>query len=111
LTDRPSEVSGLVLDGQNRPIGGATVLVFSSDRDTWYDRSRFLSLTRAQADGRFVITGLPAGEYYALTPAGALAGPDAWRDPEFLESLASGAPNVRLMTNEHIVVNVRRVGR
>jgi hypothetical protein len=40
------------------------ILVFSTDERAWYQRSRAVAQTRPASDGKFVIRGLPAGEYF-----------------------------------------------
>jgi len=95
LTDRVSELTGSVRDDRSRPIASATIVVFSTDRSLWYPQSRHIQRQRSEADGRFSMSGLPAGQYYAASVRNVPAdGDEAWQEPSFLESLIPGAQNV-----------------
>ena len=95
LTDRVTRIQGRVRKGDGRPAAGATAIVFAPTRDRWYAQSRHMRAAAVDADGRFVVEGLPSGYYYvaavASIPAG---GADAWRDPAFLDSLVAPSTSV-----------------
>jgi hypothetical protein len=92
LTDRVTELIGSVRDERARPMGAATIVVFSMDSTHWYSRSRYVRRERTGADGNFAVSGLPAGQYYAVPVRNVPAdGDEAWQDPAFLESLIPGA--------------------
>jgi hypothetical protein len=61
LTDNITEIAGLATDDRGRALAGAGVVVFAGDRDPWYDRSRFVKIATAAADGAFVVRDLPPG--------------------------------------------------
>jgi hypothetical protein len=101
LTDRVSALIGTIRDVNARPSPGASLVVFSTDRDEWYPTSRFVRKTAAAAGGAFALTGLPAGTYYAAAVARLpLDGEDAWQDPEFLDALIPGASTVTITITE-----------
>jgi protocatechuate 3,4-dioxygenase beta subunit len=106
LTDRLSEIAGTVTDDQGRPAAHASLVAFSSDRDTWYGASRFLRRSSADADGAFALAGLPFGSYYivALTrmPPG-----DDWQDPAFLESLIPRASTATIREGQKQTMTLR----
>jgi hypothetical protein len=108
LTDRVAGLSGTVVDDRARPVGGARVIVFSTDRQQWYPASRRLRHSPASQDGAFTVTGLPPGSYFASAvmaiPAGA---EDAWQDPQFLESLIPGASTIGIADRQRAVVTLR----
>jgi protocatechuate 3,4-dioxygenase beta subunit len=95
ITDRVTDLSGTVVDDRARPVGGAMIIVFSSDRQQWYPASRYLRRATAVQDGAFALTGIAPGRYFvsAVTAIPAGAG-DAWQDPQFLESLIPGASTI-----------------
>jgi hypothetical protein len=108
LTDRVAELNGAVVDDRARPIVGATVVVFSTDREQWYPASRYVRDSTARQDGGFTVTGLPSGSYYAsAVTAIPTGGEDAWQDPRFLESLIPGAASVTIADGQKAVVTLR----
>ena len=94
VTDRAPELSGTVVDDRGRPIVGATVVVFSTERQRWYPVSRYLRRVSTGQDGTFRAAGLPAGPYFAAVAVVPSDDDDVWQDPQFLESLVSGAATV-----------------
>jgi hypothetical protein len=74
LADDGAEVAGLVLDTEERPVGGATVVLEPAVAD-WPDRLKMLV---ADANGNFRIHDVAPGDYRLL----------AWRGPDPDESTA-----------------------
>ena len=66
VTDVGTEVTGVVRDRRNQPAANAGVLVFSRVPLFWMRTSRRIRIAYTDADGRFTITGLPAGDYFAV---------------------------------------------
>jgi hypothetical protein len=66
VTDDAATLSGRVLDEAGRPAPQALVLVFPTDRRQWRSFSRLVRQNRPDADGRFRLEGVPAGEYLIL---------------------------------------------
>ena len=95
ITNRLTEITGQVLDTRNAPVGEATVLVFPTDANRWYENSAATRATRPDQQGRWQLKGLPAGEYLAV--ALDYVENDAWQDPEYLESLRESATKVRVV--------------
>jgi len=95
LTDRISEISGIVVDDRNRFVPAVQVLAFSVLSERWYSGSRFLRRESTGPDGSFVIKGLPPGEFYICSirelPT---EGPDAWQEQSFLDVLSARATAV-----------------
>ena len=94
LTNRVTRIDGQLLDQQKRPLRDATVLVFPSDADKWFETSKTIRAVRPDQQGRWETKGLPAGEY--LTIALDYVEDGAWNDPEFLESLRRDAQTIAL---------------
>jgi hypothetical protein len=100
LTDQPTELSGLLLDQLGRPAPEYSVVVFTADRALWTTSPRRNSgVIKVASDGRYRVTGLPAGDYYlcVLTDID----PRQLSDVSFLEQLAtSGGVRVTLVDGE-----------
>lgn len=86
FSDQASEVSGRVTDAQLSPLAAQTVLVFSTDRSTWFFNSRRIAAVRTDAEGRYVVRNLPPGEYRIAVTTDLEQG--EWFDPEVLARLA-----------------------
>ena len=97
MTDRPTELSGRVLDSASRPITEFAVVVFSTDAKNWRS-SRRVAQTRPGSDGVFVFANLPPGEYFVC----AVTDVDASQlsDSSFLEQLMPSAFRVTLAAGE-----------
>jgi Carboxypeptidase regulatory-like domain len=95
LTDQPTELTGLVVDPQQRPRADCSVLVFAEDRTFLAGRARWV---RPDHTGRFRVEGLPAGTYLAA----AVADVDdvEWSTVEYLDRLRSNAARVTLADAE-----------
>jgi hypothetical protein len=98
MTDRPTELSGSVTDRSGRPAPGFPIVVFSTDRAYWTPASRRVQTAKPASDGRYHLTGLPAGEYFmcALTDLDR----SQMYDPAFLESLVAGSFKITLADGE-----------
>ena len=105
LTQRLSQVSGSVLDAANRPTMGYSVVVFPADSTQWTSYSRFIATARPDQNGRFLITGLPPGNYFVR--AVELLRSGAERNPDTLERLRSGATALMLKDQESASVTLR----
>ena len=102
FTDRPSEFSGDVTVDSGAPEA-VTVLVFPTDAAAWTgygSQSRRFASTRVGKDGKFRVTNLPAGEYFAVAIPDRLA--TDWQNPKFLETLTNGAARVRVRDGDTV---------
>ena len=90
FTDRPTQLSGTLLDSAGRPSAEYDLIVFSVDRRAWLPATRRTRHVRPDVDGRFVIHGLPAGEYFLCALTDVEQG--RWDDATFLAELAATAP-------------------
>ncbi len=104
FTDRWSGMSGSV---QGATADGASVVVFPIDAQSWTNygsNPRRLKSARATAQGRFGISSLPPGDYYAVAlPEEQTAD---WRDPKMLEELARVATRVSIGEGEHKTIDL-----
>jgi hypothetical protein len=101
ITDRPSELSGVVRNAQGQADPGATVLWFTTDRSHWINHgisSRKLRSLRANEDGTFRVRGIPAGEYFlAALPDEETAD---WQNPSVLERISRRAARLSIADGE-----------
>jgi len=109
FTDRVTELSGSLVDGLGRPAPEYYVIVFGTDARHWWQGSRWLRQpTRPGTDGRYSVTGLPAGNYYlAALPE---FDQNEWHTPGFLEQVVPGAIPITLAEGEHKTQDIRLAG-
>jgi hypothetical protein len=94
LTNRVSSLSGLVTNGRGETLTEYSAIVFSQDRERWNDSARYFRTGRPDQEGRYKVTGLPAGEYFAIALEG--VDPNEATSPEFLERASSRATRFTL---------------
>ena len=97
FTNRPAELSGMLLGADSKPASGYVLVVFSTDRAMWTLTARRSKQVRPAADGKFVVS-LPAGEYY-MAAVTDVTPPDLW-DGKFLSELAASSFKVTLADGE-----------
>jgi hypothetical protein len=66
ITDVTTVVAGVVEDLRRRPVPNAGVLIFSRTPLHWIRTNRHMRAAYTDPDGRFTISGLPAGQYVAI---------------------------------------------
>ena len=91
ITDESSLVQGVVRTPRDEPAAYTGVLVFSQVPLFWIPTNRRMRAASTDADGRFSIPGLPAGEYVAIAATSADAG-DLGRPDRLREFQAKGVP-------------------
>jgi hypothetical protein len=101
MTDRPTALTGTIVDASGQPTSAYSIVAFSTDRALWSVPRRVSSVTRLSSDGRFTITGLPPGEYYLAVSAD--LDPVQLGEASFLESLLPAAVTVTLGEGERKV--------
>lgn len=106
MTDRPTELSGTLLDQLGRPAPEYSVFVFSADRAMWTSSPRRSSgIVKLGSDGRYRVTGLPAGNYHLCVIAD--VDPNQLSDPAFLEQLSRAAVAVTLVEGEKTIQDLK----
>jgi hypothetical protein len=108
LTDRPSEIAGLLTDDEGRLRPEASVFVFPTDRRLWVGqgpRPMRLREVRPNRRGEYRVPGLPSGDYFVGTAASGM--PEEWRRPEFLTVLSQSATRLRVSDGEQRTLNLR----
>ena len=108
LTDRRTQVSGTVRDSAGRPTPNFPIVAFSTNRAMWFAGSRRVQQARVLSDGKFTITGLPAGEYYvaALTDINL----NELYEPSFLDSIVGAALKITLADGEKKTQDLKLAG-
>jgi len=110
FTDRPTRLTGVARTSSGHGDPDAVVVIFPADSSAWSDyglNPRRVRSARAARDGSYTVTGLPAGDYYAVAIHDDTT-PD-WRDPRVLEDLARGASQVRLTEGDSRAQDLKTV--
>jgi Carboxypeptidase regulatory-like domain len=104
LTNKLTDVSGVVTTAKGEVVKDYSVVVFPQDRDKW-PTQRYLRLSRPDQDGRYKVTGLPPGEYYVI----ALDYVDSsdWSDAEFLDGVKTRATQFTIGEGEMKSVDLK----
>jgi hypothetical protein len=105
MTNRQSDVSGLVTNAKGEAVKDYSLVVFPQDRERWGPGSRYLRTGRPDQDGRFKITGLPPGQYYAIAVDYIEQGDS--NDPEFLDRVQQRATRFSLNDGETKTVDLK----
>jgi hypothetical protein len=98
FTDQPSELTGTVIDGAGRATPDFPIVVFSTDRAYWTLGSRRVQTARPASDGKYKVTGLPAGEYF-VSAVTAVDRTEAY-DPAFLSQLVGASFKITIKDGE-----------
>ncbi len=107
ITDRVANVSGDLTDAAGTPLANGTIIIFAADPTKWYDGSRFVRAARPDQKGRFQMTGLLPGDYFAVAVDYVEQG--MWNDSEYLESLRVHVRKVTLAAGESQTISLKLV--
>lgn len=95
LTRRTTSITGGVTASDGSLIKDYTAVIFPENQDLWrLPRSRWVMGTRPDQDGRFKLSTMPPGSYYAVAVEYIPNG--EWGDPEILDRLKSHAKRFTL---------------
>ncbi|MEO6236427.1 MAG: carboxypeptidase-like regulatory domain-containing protein [Vicinamibacterales bacterium] len=94
ITPRVTTVAGQLTDAKNEPVYDATVVVFATQPQRWFEGSRSVKAARPDQQGQWRLKALPPGDYLAVALEYVEDG--SWNDPEYLESLRQYAVVVTL---------------
>ena len=84
------------------------MVVFSTDRAYWTLGSRRVQTARPSSDGRFKVTGLPAGEYFVC--AVTMVDRTEVYDPAFLSQLTGVSFKITIKDGEKKTVDLKLGG-
>lgn len=105
LTDKSSELSGVLTDSSGKPTSDYMIVAAASDSRYWVPGSRRISVTRPGPDGRYTFRSLPPGSYVmaaVIDPE-----PGAQYDPEFLKSLGAAGVTVTVLEGAKVTQDLR----
>jgi hypothetical protein len=91
LTNVATEVQGTARTPGGSPALGAIVIVLPASSQFWSKTSPRLRITRTDADGRFLVRGLPAGQYRAFASLD-VDEAEAYRPDVLRRAAADGVP-------------------
>jgi hypothetical protein len=98
FSDRPTEISGDLLDATGHPASDYVIIVFPADKSMRGPQSRRTVSARPATDGHFRVQNLPPGEYLIAAVNDVEQG--QWFDPSFLAQLEPSARRVTLADGE-----------
>lgn len=98
FTRAATEIAGRLENAAGQPVSGFPIVVFPTDRGMWSPGSRRIAQAKPSSDGRYKVTGLPAGEYYVCTLSD--LDPNDLYDAAFLEQLVAGSFTITLGEGE-----------
>jgi hypothetical protein len=102
LSDRTTALTGTETDAREIPAGGVSVLVFADDRRLLPRRARWV---RPDTLGRFIVDGLPAGDYLVAL-ADDVDDPQ-WSTAAYLDRFRAQATRVTLADRESTPLALR----
>ena len=104
FSDRASQLSGVVVNRDGAPVTNTYVVVFSDDAKTWFQYSRRVAAVQLDAQGRYTVWNLPAGNYFVAVSDDLEN--NEWFDPERLAALRSGASRVTIGEYQSVSRNI-----
>jgi len=99
LTNRVTDVSGVVTNSRGDPVNGCWIVLFARDPAKRRPPTRYVRTARADQSGRFKMTGLPPGEYLAFVLEAVNSNGEE-TDPDFLDRLETRATRFTLGEGE-----------
>jgi hypothetical protein len=105
VTNKVTDVSGVVTNGKGEGVKDYSIVVFPQDREKWTPNSRYLKTARPDQDGRYKITGLPPGDYRVI--ALDYVDSNEWNTPEFLDGIRAKATAFSVNEGETKSVDLR----
>ncbi len=105
VTDKVSQITGVLTDALGKPAIDYTVIVAPSDSRFWTPGSRRIAMSRPSSEGLYVFGNLPPGDYVLAVVTDIEQG--GQYDPEFLRSLASGAVRVAMVEGARVTQDLR----
>ena len=108
ITDKASELTGLLTDVSGKPAVDFTIIVAPVDPRYWQPASRRVMMTRPDTNGRYTFRSLPPGDYMVAAVTDIDQG--SQYDPEFLKAIAGSSVRVDIGEAAKVAQDLR-VGR
>lgn len=70
LTDKVTDIGGVVTDSRGTPLASSTVLIVAEDLPPGVSPQRYQRILQSDADGKFSVRGMPPGRYAAVAASG-----------------------------------------
>jgi hypothetical protein len=109
LTNRLAEVTGIV-SSNGEPTPDVDVVIFPHDSSRWTYPSRLVRAAKADASGRFRVTGLPPAARYVAIALDYLE-EDEYQDVEFLDRIRPRATAFSVGEGEKASIELSLVRR
>jgi hypothetical protein len=111
LAHSGATIAGRVVDDRKRALDAYSVVVFSTNRNQWFDGSRYVRTAGPENDGGFRVASLAPGEYYVAATDYLETDPtaDGMKTPEALNGLARSAERVSIGEGQRRIVDLRLV--
>lgn len=108
VTDKSSELTGLLTDVSGKAAVDFTIIVAPIDPRYWQPASRRVMMTRPDTNGRYTFRSLPPGDYMVAAVTDIDQG--SQYDPEFLKAIVSASVRVDIGEAAKVAQDLR-VGR
>jgi hypothetical protein len=109
LTSTVQTVMGTVASDTSQPVKDYTVVMFAEDPQKWaLPQNRWMASARPDQDGRYRVTNLPPGRYYAIAVDYVAQG--EWQDPEWLARAAKKATAFTLDEGANKTLDLKLAG-
>jgi hypothetical protein len=95
LTNHPSEISGTAHGSRGERVVDYTAVIFARDREQALASPRYFAAASSDRNGRFTVSGLAPGRYYAAAVAG--VEPDEAGNPDLVERLRADAVSFNVL--------------
>ena len=105
ITNKVTELSGMVVDDRNQPVTDATVVVFTDNRASWTFGSRYLRTSRPDTTGKYTLRLTPSDGYRAVVVRALDEGQGS--DPEFLARALEHATAFEIREGEVKTLNLK----
>ena len=105
LSNKVTELSGTLQSASGAPVSDVFVIAYASDKALWGAGTRRVQAVRPSVDGRYMISGLPPGDY--LLAAVLDIDPNDWNDAAFLEQLVPASIKLTLGEGEKKTQHLR----
>jgi hypothetical protein len=107
LTNKVTELTGVILDDRNQPVTDASVVLFTDNKASWTFGSRYLRTSRPDTTGKYSVRLTPADGYRAIVVRGLEEGQAS--DPEFLARALEHATPFEIREGEAKTLNLKVV--